>query len=204
VHDYVFCADCEQRFNEGGERYFISLVADGRRFPLRDKLSTMPVDHWGSFLVLSGARAGVDTAKIGHFATGLVWKAAVHEWHTFAGQTTRVRPLPNMEAVRRYLVGESPMPPDMLVFAVVCLDGLSHSQIMAPYLIGGFEAENRYEMLIKGIKLQVAISPPEDEIRNLCCVHAQIRPIFASNCHDATLESARHFHKTAHRARNLP
>ena len=204
VRDHVFCADCEDRFNSGGEAYFMSLVANGQQFPMDEKLKQVQPLSTGQFLMFSGARAGIDPLRVGHFALGLLWKGAVHSWHTFGTQVTKVRPLPDMESVRRYLLGEIEIPANILVFVLVCRDPLSQVSNSAPYLLGGFENENRYEMHIKGVKIQIAFDPPASEIDALCFVHSKLHPIFAANCHSATLEAARHLHRTAHLAKNLP
>ena len=204
VRDFVFCAECEQRLNLGGEQYAMSLVANGNGFPLRDMFSNAPIQRTSPFLRLPGKHVRLDTTKLAHFAIGLLWKGAVHSWQTVARQTTKVRPFPIMENVRRYLLNEESLPDGMLVFVMVCLDGLSQTQSNAPYLVGGYEAEHRYEMLIKGIRFHIAFDRPQKEIDQFCCVHSGDHAIFATDCHDSTLSSVKHFYDMARHAKNLP
>lgn len=204
VRGHVFCDECEQLFSRCGENYSMKLVAQGERFPMRDRLSKFQPMRCGPFLKLPGAAAGIDYLQVAHFAVGLLWKGAVHSWQTYGIQTTQVQLLPDMESVRRYLLGEIPIPDNILVFVVVCLDLLSQVSSLAPFLVGGFEHENRYEMLVKGIRVMIAFSPPQNEIDEHCFVHSRHHPIFAADCHDAALSSARHFREMAHLAKNLP
>ena len=161
IHDHVFCQACEARLNTGGEHYLMSLVADGKKFRLRDMLRVCKPIPSGPYLRFSGRQAGVDTAKLAYFAISLLWRGAVHPWHTLEDQTTQVKVGSRLEEMRRYLLSETPLPPDIVVFTLVCLDSLSQMNNTAPYLVGGYEHENRFEMLLSGIVFHVAIGRPQ-------------------------------------------
>src|SRR5690348_4986272 len=45
VTDYFLCRECEKRLNDGGERYTMSQVYDGKSFPLLDNLSSVQPYH---------------------------------------------------------------------------------------------------------------------------------------------------------------
>src|SRR5215510_172459 len=68
VKEYMFCGECEDRFNKGGESYVSTLVYNGKSFPLLDKIRLSPfagkmVNREG-LEMFSGLKLGIDTDKV--------------------------------------------------------------------------------------------------------------------------------------------
>jgi hypothetical protein len=106
--DYLLCAQCERRLNDGGEHWVISNVwRDPSTFPLRESLlaaGAVPSDP--DFIVFEGATIPeVDTDKLCYFAASIFWRGAVHKW-TIQNQENDRLPLgPYKEAFRLFLMG---------------------------------------------------------------------------------------------------
>ena len=146
VRDFVFCRECERRFNVGGEQYVMSQISDARKsFPLRDALRGQTPTRAGPCLQFSGHTAGIDTNKLAYYAVSMVWRGAVHVWQSMAGQTTGLTVKSHMEEMRLYLVGETPLPASIYVFVLVCLDLVSQVQALSPFPVGGV-SEQRFEL----------------------------------------------------------
>ena len=204
VRDFVFCGECERRFNVGGERYVMSQISDARKsFPLRDTLREQTPTPAGPFLQFSGHMAGVDVNKLAYYAVSMVWRGAVHSWQSMAGQTTGLTVKSHMEEMRRYLLGETPLPANIYVFVLVCLDLVSQVQALSPFPVGGV-SEQRFELLVSGIFFQVGIACPADVISNVCCVHAPGNPIFVGDHGNASLDSLRVLLQKAEVTRGVP
>jgi hypothetical protein len=204
VRDFVFCRECEGRFNVGGERYVMSQISDARKsFPLRDTLRGQTPTPVGPFLQFSGHTAGVDANKLAYYAVSMVWRGAVHVWKSMAGQVTGLTVKSYMEEMRRYLLGETPLPANIYVFVLVCLDLVSQVQALSPFPVGGV-SEQRFELLVNGIFFQVGIDCPADVISNVCCVQAPGNPIFAGDHAKATLDSLRDMLQKAKVTTNVP
>jgi hypothetical protein len=109
----------------------------------------------------------------------------------------------DMEEMRRYLLSEQPMPSDIVIFTMVCLDKLSQVQSTAPFLMAGYEHEDRYEMLLNGIAFQVGLGRAQAEIDYYCCIHSRERAIFAGDRYRASLDSSLFFHESARIDKNV-
>ena len=82
MKDFLLCKDCEDLFNNHGEKYVMGQVNRSGKFPLLETLrKATPTRitggfHWYSIVdVLS-----VDRDKLGYFALSVFWRAAVHVW----------------------------------------------------------------------------------------------------------------------------
>lgn len=203
VHDYVLCAECEERFSVR-ERYILPFMAGENGFPMIEKLRNKPFAPAGSYLRFSGPIIGVDTEKLAYFAVSMIWRGAVHSWATIDRQRTGDLVVPNVEALRYYLLDEAPLPDDTYIFVLICADRLSQVQVQGPFLVGGPENDNRFEMLMSGILLQVGVgrSPAERDL--ICAVHTNDRAVFYGDHYEHSLNFARSFHQKARIAKNVP
>jgi hypothetical protein len=93
VKDYVLCSECEQRFNREGERYAMSQVQRGGKFPLLAALSAVsPSKASGGFAWYHrSVTPGIDRETLAYFALSVFWRASVHVWHGTADTTGIVR-----------------------------------------------------------------------------------------------------------------
>jgi hypothetical protein len=203
VRDYVLCLDCEALFS-ARERYMLPLMAGDKGFPMLEKFYDKPFQRAGPFLRFSGSQVGIDTEKLAYFAVSMIWRGAVHSWATIDGQRTGDLDVPNVEAMRRYLLEQTPLPPDTYVFILVCADRLSQLQVQGPFLVGGPENDNRFEMLMSGILLQVGVGRPAGERDLICAVHTPDHALFYGDHSENSLQFARSFHERARIAKNVP
>lgn len=203
IHDYVFCADCEHRLNVGGENYIITLCSDGKDFPLRDMLATGRPTPLGPFLRFSGKQIGFDIQKLVYFATSMLWRGAVHPWKTIDRQTSQVAVGSHMEEMRRFLMGEIPLPREIGLLVMVCLDFDSQIHMLAPFLVGGEKTDTLFEMMIFGITLRIGISHLEQEFYALSCTHTPDNRIVVGDCLKATMGAVEDFHMKARHMSNV-
>jgi hypothetical protein len=203
IHDYVFCGDCEDRLNVGGEKYLHAISANGRSFPLRDMLASGRPTPLGPHLRYSGRQIGLDVQKLVYFAVSMVWRGGVHPWRTIDRQTSQLAVGSHMEEMRRFLMGEIPLPREIGLLVIVCLDFASQIHTLAPFLVGGEQTDTLFEMLMLGITLRVGINHPEQEFYALCCTHTSDNGIVVGNCKPATVGAVEDFHIKARHAANV-
>ncbi len=179
-------------------------MAGENGFPMIEKLRDKPFAPAGRYLRFSGPLIGVDTEKLAYFAMSMVWRGAVHSWATIDRQYTGGLIVPNVEALRRYLLDETLFPDDTYIFVLICADRLSQVQVQGPFFVAGHENNNRFEMLMSGILLQVGIgrSPVERDL--ICTVHTKDRAVFYGDHHEHSLNFARSFQEKARIAKNVP
>jgi len=203
IRDYVFCAECEHRLNVGGEQYVFSISAEGKTFPIVDKLRPHRSTGLGPFLRYSARETGIDAKKLGYFAVSMLWRGAVHRWKTIDRQINQTAVGSHMEEMRRFLMGEIPLVPEINVMVTVCLDRVSQTYVLAPYLVGGEETDTLFKMLFYGISLTIGVNHPNAALEQLCCVHSTDPSILVHNCEADTTGSVEHFFKTARHAPNV-
>jgi hypothetical protein len=169
IHDYLLCAECEHRLNVGGEQYIHAVSFDGETFPLKDILASGTPLPIGPFLRYSGLQAGADVEKLVYFAVSMVWRGGVHSWRTIKGQTSLLAVGSHMEEMRRFLMGEIPLPPEIGVVVIVCTGSASQAHVLAPFLVGGEATDTLFEMLVYGITLRFYINHPDKTFEVLAC-----------------------------------
>jgi hypothetical protein len=182
ITDYIFCAECEQRFGKR-ESYVMSILGRGNRFPLRDRMNLIvPLVRHSESIEYSGQVLGIDTEALGYFALSMIWRGAVNAWRDPYGGTSQVLHLAGMqEPIRAFLFNETPFPADAALTVRVCTDRTARETVLAPSRVD--ETNRAFEMFIPGVSLFVflasAITPV---IRAMCCVHSPKQPLFLRNC----------------------
>jgi hypothetical protein len=103
----LLCSACERRFSENGENYVVTLLNNGRSFPLLDHLKlALPLYTTGTNSAFVCPAAGLSGEKIGYFGLSVLWRAAVRPWRMFDGDSTSVTLDPeHLELLRGYLAG---------------------------------------------------------------------------------------------------
>jgi hypothetical protein len=104
---------------------------------MREKLNGQPALPAGAYLRFVGKQAGLDMDKLEYFAVSMVWRAAVHCWAMIDRQFTGGLVVLNIEALRQYLPGLTPLPDDTYFFVLICTDHLSQVQVLGPFLVSG-------------------------------------------------------------------
>jgi hypothetical protein len=159
IKDYVLCGECEQRFNENGERWVLSQIARDGGFPLQETLRlATPIQSMGPLKIYgAGAIPKIDVDKLEYFALSVFWRGAVHDWKTFFGATyERLQLGPYRESLRQYLLG-GPFPRNVETVISVCEEE-EFASAMFPPTAGERNQEGRaYSFLIPGIQFSMAM-----------------------------------------------
>ena len=136
VKDYLLCQDCEYLFNKNGEHWVMQQVYNGKDFPLLDRLKLALHVYADPMLqAYAGAAVGIDTGKLAYFALSVLWRAAVHNWAMHDGQTTSISVGAYEEPIRRFLLGETAFPVNIMVLTTVCTDAPSRESFSVPCLV---------------------------------------------------------------------
>jgi hypothetical protein len=87
ITDYVLFGDCEQRFNDNGERWVIHNMARIGSFPIWQKLhESTPLAANEDRVCYAGASIpGLRMDQLAYFAMSIFWRGSVHSWKDRAG-----------------------------------------------------------------------------------------------------------------------
>jgi hypothetical protein len=172
VWAHLLCGPCESRMNKFGEAPVLKLVDNGHRFPLLDKMNRHePIKVEEKSTTYSAINLGIDTNALAHFALGFLWKAAVHKWRTLEGQEISIILGEFEEPIRRYVLGETGLPPSIFVLASVCEDVGSRGMVWAPAQLSGLPI--MFWILARGLWFHIAFDDkPPKGIEQLCCVQS--------------------------------
>ncbi|MGC1415578.1 MAG: hypothetical protein WA817_09870 [Candidatus Acidiferrum sp.] len=136
ITDYVFCGDCEHRFNVNGEGYVMQVVAkQNLDFPLLETLKAVPPtlkhENWDTYSAAD--TPSIDREKLAYFATSVFWRASVHTWGQANGDKVKIDLGPKYnEQIRKYLLGETPMPQNVSLQVIVCSDLVNRISFFPP------------------------------------------------------------------------
>ena len=126
VRELLLCSSCEQVLSDGGESYVLNHIAAKvtNRFPLHMKLRlAVPRESYPDLSRFSGDDLGINMNQFAHFALGIVWRAAIHDWEMPDGIILPRQDIRDFEPpIRKYLLGGD-FPPDTSVLVIVCTDG---------------------------------------------------------------------------------
>jgi hypothetical protein len=204
VRDYVLCANCEDLFNKGGEKYLTSLVWRRRNgFPLLDRLRlALPILRGQGYQIFSGDQVGIDTDKLAYYAVSVIWRSGIHQWRTLGRQTMSVvLAVEEEEKIRRYLIGETGLPVSVGVVVNVCEDLASQFLVLTPTCLEFSPNCSIYRLLVRGIDFNVLIAGASKS--EVCCVRSSAKRIFLMDNSQLTLNSARHFFEESKWAPNV-
>ena len=181
ISDYVFCGNCEQIFNESGERWVIAHLAREQGSPLYETLEKhKPFFQDKDFSTYAGTDiAAIDVNKIVHFALGLFWRASVHSWRT-KGRRIRIDLGRYGEPIRQFILGIGPFPARVFLSVCVVPPRVPLLSAVAPFQT----PERQFHMFsfyVPGVEfvLNVGKQVP-DFIRAGCFATSPSRPIFSS------------------------
>ncbi len=115
----LLCARCEERFNNGGERWIMQNCFRGPgEFCLLDALTAAkPYARLsGDCMLYAGAKIpAINMDAIVYFATSMVWRAAARTWSSHHNRD-QVDLGSYREDFRLYLLGENAFPPSAVVW----------------------------------------------------------------------------------------
>jgi hypothetical protein len=198
VKDYLLCAECAERFNKYGETWAAGQVYDGKHFPLLQRLIlALPFLETPRLRGVSGVAAGIDTDKLAYFGLSILWRAAAHKWKMLDGRTTSVDLGTYEDPIRRFLLGETTLPSNMIVVATACTDWLSQGSFYTPCAVRG-NPFTAYAFLARGISFTVLVgSDLPTSMQELCCVTSSRKPVFAADHRAKSVHSFLHPYGTA-------
>ncbi len=173
LHDYVFCKDCEDVFNKGGETWVLPVLARlDTSFPLYDVLVKQPPSqvHEETKIYLAAKNPEIQSDKLIHFAMGIFFKGAVHTW-----SGSRKEPWINLgpytEPLRTFLLGKTPFPEWMFLTAGVLPWPHQSIQFCYPYR-DSTEGKFNYRFNACGIQFVLEVGRTVTAESRTCCFAA--------------------------------
>jgi len=187
VSDYLLCAECERRLDQGGESWVIPRCwRNTATFPLRASLmKAQPVPKMEAGVVIyEGARIlDVDVDQLAYFAASVFWRAAAHQWAFHMETVPQLKLAAYQERLRQYLLGGSfPADAVLAVFIGYGMEEMRNAIITFPYLSGRDKGWRRYTFTVPGVTFWFfAGRAIPSEIRRLCCIQSPQRLLFSSD-----------------------
>lgn len=186
IQDYVLCRECEERFNKNGENYVMRVVTKRTgQFPLLDMLTDIPTPlqgrNWTAYVAAQSP--DIDRAKIAYFALSVFWRASVHTWEQESGEKTRINLGKKYnEEIRRYLLGETPIPKNANLLVAVCTDELSQKTFFVPGENDKVK-DGSFGVMVRGLFFHFRITKtPAPWQARLSMVNTPHEPISVWNC----------------------
>ena len=161
--DYLLCPECEDRFNNGGETWFLrNCWHNPTGFPVFAalKATTPSPRSEPQFTMYEGANVpGVDVDQLAYFAASLFWRAGVQDWNLIGDPPpTRLRLGPYREPLRQYLLG-GPFPKDAVLVIVVSsdMDPMHNKVPTFPWLFIHKGTFRQYRSVVLGFTFQLFV-----------------------------------------------
>jgi hypothetical protein len=181
LRDYVLCRDCEQRLNHDGENWVMEHCyrnSDG--FKLKELVeSTKPLFE-NKLTVYSAATVPkIDFDKLAYFATSVLWRASVHDWKSGKDKVRRLYLGKYTEELRRYLLGETGFPPNIVIWVSIVPEQKLWSAATPPYGDRMNECWE-YRLPFLGIFFTIFLGARIDPvIRQMCSIRSTQKFIFS-------------------------
>lgn len=191
--DFVFCSDCEERFNKYGENYIHRMVSTKDDFPLLDILNASrntPLKEWGRYAERDTPT--IDRAKIAYFAVSVFWRASVHVWKWNDGRKVTIDLGKQYnESCRRYLLGETQFPEHLSLFVIVATDVLTQDTFVMPGTTGRLDGGGwGHSMGARGIIFWLTLGKDRPKhARETCCITSTEKWIWTRDYREKTLEA---------------
>lgn len=189
IKDFVFCHDCEQRLSRNGERYAMNQVNRDSGFALLSALQGgSPGKSSGGFTFYDRTTTPtIDREKLGYFALSVFWRAAVHLWHRPEQKDPMVCLGKYQEPIRKYLVGETSFPSEVVVLLFVCTDLFSQSVFYEPSK-GSQSDESTWTFQTRGLNFfLMGKEGKPDRLGEACLVQGPRQMIVARSCEEKVL-----------------
>jgi len=178
----LFCTECEDRLNAGGERWVIANgynPQDGS-FPLRERIMSAKT-------LFTGPRGGaydasqipgIDIEKLVYFGASVIWRATIRSWRI---QKEHYEQLPIEskygEELRCYLLGKATFPANATSLVYV-------SASRVPPLSAGYperlqeESHVNYRFFVAGLWFLLVFGEElSDDIRKMCILRSPVHPL---------------------------
>jgi hypothetical protein len=192
MKDFLLCKDCEELFNKNGENYVMSQVNRDGKFPLLETLrNATPTKiaagfSWYDIVTVPN----VDREKLGYFALSVFWRASVHVWRKPEPASTSIDLGPYEDALRRYLLGQTHFPANVVLFFIVCTDTASLDSFHVPSR-GRKKQDTTYTFQTRGINFFMTVGKQIPEsMRKNCSVTSLDKWIFSRSCEEKLIAAA--------------
>ena len=183
IHDYVLCAECEQRFGQVED--WVSrrcLQADGS-FQLRDvlvaqaRLGNDPEMH-----VVAGKAAQIGAEQYVYFAASILWRAGVHVWRGAGSGSVSVQLGLYKEQLRLYLLGQTPLPVDVAIGVIIAEKADTTDQFFTTPVLLDTKGYCHYEIVIPGIQFGIFVGQKmPNEARVACLLRSDDNLVFLTD-----------------------
>ncbi len=205
LHDYVFCDDCEDIFNKGGESWVLPLLARlETSFPLYDLLTkqapSQVLDE--TKIYLAARNPEIQSGKLIHFAMGIFFKAAVHSW---SGSKTEpwINLGPYTERLRTFVLGETPFPEQMFLTVGILPWPTRAIEFCYPYR-DSTEGRFNYRFYVCGVQFVLEVGKTVTaERRQGCFASNHLHPILVTDFTRSVQSPFREAFKTTRVAKNV-
>jgi hypothetical protein len=186
VKDALLCRDCEGLFSRNGENYVMKLVAQRGAFPMLDMLRAVPATKTAAGFDWYDKTTvpAVDREKLGYFALSVFWRASVHSWERRSEEPISIDLGPYEEELRRYLLGQTGFPANVVLHVVVCTDALSQDLFYPPSR-GRKNDDTTYTFQVRGLNFLMTVGKRMPRsIRQSCSVTGPDQWITSRSCED--------------------
>jgi hypothetical protein len=179
VSDYKFCTECEQRLSNGGEAWVLSKVPAeyGQKFEIHTLLDTAtPVVVRNGFLLFPAAKIpGIDLTKLVYFGMSIFWRGTLDWSPVNGGRPPKLfMNIRQTKAVRQFLLGNGPLPGDMvLTVAVWPFKKVGPMNFVPTQLSGG--SYRRYRFYFSGFIFILSFGKKlPAEVKRTCAYRAMV------------------------------
>jgi hypothetical protein len=181
LRGHAFCAECEDLFNKGGERWVLSNIQRDYQsgLPLQDALIPQTPTCIGGRINVYAARniAEFDVDKMVYFGMSVFWRGAAREWRSSTGALAPPVELREyFEPIREFLLGGK-FPDD--VFIMTLIHNLKPpDQAVLPVLPAQGPYGSFYWFYVNGLGFELHLGGGTPlAIRNVCTAHNASGPI---------------------------
>jgi hypothetical protein len=206
THDHLLCTDCEQRLTKEGENWIIPLLSRvNGPFLLRDRLLSQPPVFQNEIgAIFAGAdNSEIDVPKLIHFAIGVYFKAAVHSWQKDETEPWLKLEPADVEALRRYVQGEAPLPSHIALEVTVDSSPIVWPAFRFPWRATDDRFPN-YCLYVPGVLFNLYIGPNAQETLKASCINGiPLAPIMCAPIAKQMREVFRDDAKGPHRSAKL-
>src|SRR5262245_14220621 len=151
----MLCSACEHRFDKCGEEWLIeNCWQDATTFPLRATLlASDPFQHKRGIQAFNAKGSlATDFGKLVYFAGSVFWRGCL-TWRFGKETTERLELGPYEEELRRFLLGDTPFPANIVLIISASLnrDDRYNRQITVPHPAGRAAGGHRFMFVVPGL-----------------------------------------------------
>lgn len=185
VTDYAFCGACEDRFDVGGEKWFLPLLPKDRNtFPLYDLVTSVAPDCIESNTEMYAAlrNPGIRVEELAHFALGMFWRGT-HHWNSKDYEAIKLGPY--ADRIAAFLLGKSGFPEHVVLYVTVLPPPLRVMVSYLPIKVRKAGMVHNFSYYVPGVHFLLSVGKEIGaEERELCFYRNPLHPISLSDVTD--------------------